>query len=69
MKLNDYRTVHRSITKSEVHIMWAGDSASGSYSTWLTEDFTDETIKLLVDGWVKEWAPEATDWSYTLNTK
>lgn len=50
-------------------ITWTGIGCSGKYDTWVTEKFThelNETQEELIDSWIKEHAPEATRWVWSL---
>jgi len=69
MKLHDFRTRHRSNSAFNMTITWTGIGCSGKYDTWVTEKFThelNETQEELIDSWIKEHAPEATRWVWSL---
>lgn len=69
MKLNDFRTVHRSTAEHTITIEWSGVGCSGQYDSWLVKEFTfelDENQQKLVDEWIKEFTDGANMYSWKL---
>lgn len=69
MKLHDFRTVHRVNSAYTITIEYSGVDSKGSYTSPLVKEFTfqlNEVQQELVDGWIKEFAPEAKEYSWKL---